>query len=688
MAAEHLILCGEAADGVDRPGEEAAVRLRHSGRDPVVRLNADDLAPDLAGGLPAELADLVEIAGFTYVADQCVDRGGDGVDDMGAEWRRRLHFRVPVRRPELWGRPDVADALREAVGFLSEDAYSFAFQPYVDPPRNEQMFLFGGTSAGERPERVVLFSGGLDSLGGAVREVVVAGRRIALVTHESTTKLRTRQGMLRGMLDARAAGPRPSHLTMRVNKASVLSREYTQRSRSFLYAAMAAAVARLHGLAEAWFYENGTVSLNLPISRQVVGAKATRTTHPRVLAAFGRLFSLVAGVDFTVRNGFQWLTKGEVVDGIVRAGCGGMIEWSTSCTHTWATSLPKPHCGTCSQCVDRRFAVLAGGAEAFERADTYGVDLLTDPRDEGEPRTMLASYVETAQQVAGMTEAEFFCRFGEAFRVVRALDGPPAENARQVYDLYRRHGAGVVRVVEQALARHVTAIRARTLPDSCLLRLVCDTAGPDGQATPYPADPTAKAAPASPAAEPRLAAADHVFRRKGDAWVVRFAGAEEFILLPSRGAAYLHLLLASPGESHSVFELALRVARAPGTFILGDAGERNDDRARAEYAARFAELEEELSGAASNHDEAAAERARRDMAALADELRDRRWGGRPKRERDDREKVRKAFRAAVGRAINDVGRWDKRFADHLNATVRCGLRPTYGPQGVVPDWDL
>ena len=38
------------------------------------------------------------------------------------------------------------------------------------------------------------------------------------------------------------------------------------------------------------FYENGVVSMNLPMSAQVVGTRATRTTHPRVLAGFEQLF--------------------------------------------------------------------------------------------------------------------------------------------------------------------------------------------------------------------------------------------------------------------------------------------------------------------------------------------------------------------------------------------------------------
>ena len=126
-----------------------------------------------------------------------------------------------------------------------------------------------------------------------------------------------------------------------------------------------------------------------------VGSRATRTTHPRVLACMRRFFSLITGTSFKVDNGFLWKTKGDVVGDIVKLGHGAMLDSSTSCTHTRKYRTDKPHCGECSQCIDRRFAVLSSGAEQFEPADRYRHQLLTEARGEGESRIMLASYLET-----------------------------------------------------------------------------------------------------------------------------------------------------------------------------------------------------------------------------------------------------------------------------------------------------
>jgi hypothetical protein len=107
--------------------------------------------------------------------------------------------------------------------------------------------------------------------------------------------------------------------------------EHTQRSRSFLYAALACVVARLFGKTRIRFFENGVVSINLPISEQVVGARATRTTHPVVLERFRRFF----GEPIEVENQFIWKTKADVIRSIVDRGCGSIIKHTASCTRSY-----------------------------------------------------------------------------------------------------------------------------------------------------------------------------------------------------------------------------------------------------------------------------------------------------------------------------------------------------------------
>jgi hypothetical protein len=129
---------------------------------------------------------------------------------------------------------------------------------------------------------------------------------------------------------------------------------------------LGAATAAALKLNRVRFYENGVVSVNLPYCTQVVGARASRTTHPRVLAGLTRLFTMSAKRPFTVENPFRDKTKADLVRLLANEGCAELIRYTRSCAHPRVASNSKPHCGVCSQCLDRRLAVLDSGQQAYD----------------------------------------------------------------------------------------------------------------------------------------------------------------------------------------------------------------------------------------------------------------------------------------------------------------------------------
>jgi hypothetical protein len=232
------------------------------------------------------------ITAYVYCADQQIPRGGEVVVDFGGKWRRPFIFHIPVRLPEIWSANGIIDTLRKTLSFLSEDTYDFRFSQLTNPVPLQQYLKFEDAHVpSEDIDEVILFSGGLDSLGGAVKEAVLEKRRVALVSHRSTPKVFSRQRQLVARLQTICAEHPPLHVPVWVHKRSIPGHEFTQRTRSFLYAALAFAVARAFRLQRLQFYENGVVSLNLPISEQAIGARATRTTHPQTLNGFAELFS-------------------------------------------------------------------------------------------------------------------------------------------------------------------------------------------------------------------------------------------------------------------------------------------------------------------------------------------------------------------------------------------------------------
>jgi hypothetical protein len=439
-----------------------------------VNLKVSDISQKMMANMSPALIDLLEIATYVYCADQATTRGGGTARNYGAGWRREFRFHIPVREPDLWSSPSGRTALCDTLAFLSDDEYAFTFKKLTKPPPMDQYLdvLPAGASCVDA-EEVLLFSGGLDSLGGALQEALAAKRTVALVSHRSSPKIANRQKTLVQDLRGHCAAKKPFHIPVWVNKDKSLGKEYTQRTRSFLYASLAAVVARLFGLRRIRFYENGVVSINLPISPQVVGARATRTTHPQVLHGFAGLFSAIFEQTFAVENPFAWMTKAQVVQSIRAAGCADLIKHTVSCTHVWEMTTLKTHCGICSQCIDRRFATLAAGcSDAEDPEEMYGVDLLRGERTPGESRTMLESYVGLARRVKTMSDATFFTEFGEVHRVTRHIRGMTVdEAASRILDLYRRHALDVCDVITKGIQHHAQGISDGNVPSSCLLIL-------------------------------------------------------------------------------------------------------------------------------------------------------------------------------------------------------------------------
>jgi hypothetical protein len=201
--------------------------------------------------LPSVLADLVDVATYVFVADQLVSRGGETAPGLGADWRRNLRFVIPVREPDRWSSPELIAKLQNLLGFMSEDNFKFEFVSGAGWFDGTDYFDFGGDI-----EEVVLFSGGLDSLCGAVERLSTSRSRILLVSHQSSSKIAKRQKELARELGTRF-GNRVLHVPVRVTLHGLEPVERTQRTRSFLFAALATAVARITGADGFTLFENG-----------------------------------------------------------------------------------------------------------------------------------------------------------------------------------------------------------------------------------------------------------------------------------------------------------------------------------------------------------------------------------------------------------------------------------------------
>jgi len=316
-----------------------------------------------------------------------------------------------------------------------------------------------------------MFSGGLDSLTGAA-ETAAKGGKLVLVSHRPVSTQSSRQQRLFEML-RQVWQVDMIHVPVWINKDERLGKEPTQRTRSFLYATLGAVVAASVQAAGVRFFENGVVSLNFPVADEVVGARASRTTHPHVLHQFSRFFGQVLGRMVEIDNPYLFKTKKEVVEILARhRGCS-LIAYSCSCAHQ-GIYQPRTqlHCGSCSQCIDRRFAILAAGLAEHEPAGDYVCDVFTGRRENPEQRNMAVNYARNALELCRMSRDEMATRFNTPLtRVVRHMPRQ-SEAARELIDMHRRHGETVMSVLQQQIASHARQLVEGTLDGTSLLALV------------------------------------------------------------------------------------------------------------------------------------------------------------------------------------------------------------------------
>jgi 7-cyano-7-deazaguanine synthase in queuosine biosynthesis len=419
--------------------------------------------------------DLLEIASYVYSADQAFVRGGATLPGDGKDWRREFQFYVPVRCLDLWKTPDVKNTLEEMLHFVSDDYFQFEFRSLTKEPPLEDYFRFDQGKPWFDADEVLLFSGGLDSLAGLCEAIYDRTGKIILVSHRSAPQTdAVQKHLLEDITQITGGRERLLHVPVWVNKSQRLTIDTHQRTRSFLYASLAVAVAEMHNLNRIYFYENGITSSNLAVSPAVIGSRASRTTHPVTLAEYGKLFTQLFGHAILVDNPFFWKTKADVVKVIKDKGLRGLVRYTTSCSHVRSGDPVNNHCGVCSQCVGRRLAILHNSMEQDDPEEMYKVRMPLDAIIKDDNRAMVELIVKAGREFSQLDIYGFFGQFSEAVSLIPPLGLKPNEAAIQIYDLHRRHGGQVCDVLEKVVEKHRSLIVGGEVPNNSLLSMIIE----------------------------------------------------------------------------------------------------------------------------------------------------------------------------------------------------------------------
>ncbi|MFK4724714.1 hypothetical protein ABIE89_005814 [Bradyrhizobium niftali] len=305
--------------------------------------------------------DVLVLAAMVHAADTRINRVQTSQDG----WTRELGISVPVSNPELWTgqRALVEKMLR----FLTGDHWTVSFRA-----RPEGMADFVRRPVAVLQDHgfdsVALFSGGLDSLIGAI-DRLQQGSYPLFVSHGGDGAISKPQKDL--FMDVASAyrsddrEPRRIRLGMSFtgNIAPGVGREESTRGRSFLFIAIAAMAGS--GLGRRFSLEvpeNGLIALNVPLDAVRLGSLSTRTTHPFYLRRWNQLLSQIA-IDGVIVNRYWDKTKGEMMDGclnqdLLRALAGDSLSCAHPAAGRWVKSATgrHTHCGHCVPCLIRQAA--------------------------------------------------------------------------------------------------------------------------------------------------------------------------------------------------------------------------------------------------------------------------------------------------------------------------------------------
>lgn len=388
--------------------------------------------------------DLLEIGVTVHMSDLFTRRGRD----LG----RKLGVVMPVRHPDLWS--DVRGELERTVSSLGRDDFSIYFNKRKQPSASHSKFQI------KTDKRCVcLFSGGIDSVSGAVW-ALDNGLTPVLISHYAINQLTNIQKPLISQLERIYKGKlgrshKLHHISFLLAKSKKKKGRYllgsqpdsimAQHLRSFLFLSVAAAIALESGIGKIYVFENGPVAMNPLFSEARVN---TRTVHPHFLANFRSLIKAVFGVELHIENPFAYMTKGEVTSILARTDLRELLAHTSSCWNWFRVNLiahnkgikgfKGHHDGDCFPCVHRRTSTHR--ANLWDRDDEYLIDVFKSyPKWTKEMKLGIADYLRFCRTVLTLSASELLRRAPE-FSIYDGTTEP-----LELMKMYRAHAREVIR---------------------------------------------------------------------------------------------------------------------------------------------------------------------------------------------------------------------------------------------------
>jgi hypothetical protein len=321
-------------------------------------------------------ADLLDLAMSVYQADRLTLRGVPRIGTAAFQqpWTRRLNVEVNVRDVSFWQSSTVEQAVVDLLQWLTGNTWHVKFRPITSSgfEGEGQQFLFSTPPV--LPARVALFSGGLDSLAGAVNDIIRwPSAQLILATVSTNSRMAAAQRTVIRKLYQRSDRVQAVQVPLGLRHAP-RRQEASQRSRGLVFLTVGYCIAAAADSKKFYVYENGVGALNLPLTPAQIGTHNTRSVHPRTLYLASKLFSMVGDMAFEVENPSIYSTKAQLVAAMSEPFRELILD-TFSCDTAYASRVASVvRCGRCTSCLLRRQSLWSAGLRSLDLAETYKQD--------------------------------------------------------------------------------------------------------------------------------------------------------------------------------------------------------------------------------------------------------------------------------------------------------------------------
>ncbi len=353
--------------------------------DVYVKVNDSQLLLKRHHQMPAEIADLVDLAVTVYIADRL------SIQENGIS--RNIHIILPVRHPEILNSSPVVEHLQEILYWYTSDHWSFEFtlrNRYGRPAELQMCMPLIDSS--NNPVEVALWSGGLDSLAGLQNRLLANPSMHYLLfgTGANNFVHYTQQRVAEAIGNKFPGCTTLIQLLVQLDETKNLPKSSSQRSRGFFFMLLGAICAYMEGQDTLHVYENGIGAINLPFRESEIGLDHSRAVHPLSLLYMSSLVSQLFGKSFSFKNPFLFQTKAQMCKVFTSLNTTDLVFYTFTCDRPRREQPMQ--CGCCSSCLMRRQALAVLGIKdqtPYVVTSAYSQGRICQPSDGDHLRAML-----------------------------------------------------------------------------------------------------------------------------------------------------------------------------------------------------------------------------------------------------------------------------------------------------------